>query len=63
MTKILSIQRFDGKIYSIGDTVTSDNFYRGVIDGFEKFTDGFRVHLQIDEESYDKQYFSINELD
>ena len=58
---IVSITRNDGKTYKIKDNVTlMDNIYQGVIDGFNKFTDGIRVHIINDQ---NRKYFSIDDLD
>jgi len=54
----------DSKTFKLGQTVTSDGgLFRGVIDGFNQFQDGMRVHVDVDEDSNDRQYFSISELD
>ena len=63
--KYLLVQRLsDGKVFSIGHTVTSDGgIFRGVIDGMQQFEDDFRVHLNVDPDSGDPEYWSISELD
>lgn len=58
------VRKSDKKMFRIGDTATSDGgIFRGVIDGLNQFKDDFRAHLRTDEESEDREYFSISELD
>ena len=62
--KIIKIIRLsDNKIFGLGDQCFVDDIFRGCIDGMQQFEDDFRVHIEVDEESLDCEYFSITELD
>ena len=64
LIKILQVKRIsDNRIFSIGDNVNIEDCFHGIIDEFCQFEDDFRVHLHVDEESGDPEYWSITELD
>ena len=64
LVEVIKVKRIsDNKEFSIGDSVSVEDCFHGVIDGFQQFEDDFRVHLDVDEESGDPEYWSIMELD
>jgi len=62
--KIMAVERCaDNKLFSIGDSVNVEDCFHGTIDGFMQFEDDFRVHLDVDDEAGDPEYWSLFELD
>ena len=61
--QILVVRNNNGKSFSIGDTVTIEESFKGVINAFEQFNKEIRVHLKVDEDSNDPEYWSLSELD
>ena len=56
MIQIIKVKRYsDNKIFQLGDEI--------FLDGIDQFQDDFRIHVDVDEESMDLEYYSIYEVD
>ena len=64
MIQIIKVKRYsDNKIFQLGDEIYVDGIFRGFLDGIDQFQDDFRIHVDVDEESMDLEYYSIYEVD